>query len=99
MISLIFSLSSRVDFLTLVPTISMPPSCSAATTDQDLTPPVISSTRLPCRRCLYWAMRCQARASSTSISRSVRASKSSGAPCCTNSVAIWRSVSLMSPMP
>ena len=52
MISLMRSLSSRVDFLTLVPTISMPASCSAATTDQDFTPPVISSTLRPRKRCL-----------------------------------------------
>ena len=31
--------------------------------------------------------------------RSVRSSRSSGAPCLTSSVAIWRKVSLMSPMP
>jgi hypothetical protein len=47
MISLIFSLSSLVDFLTLVPTTSRPASCRAATTDQLFTPPVMSSTFLP----------------------------------------------------
>ena len=45
--SLMRSLSSSVDFFVAVPTISMPISCKAATTDQDFTPPVLSSTRLP----------------------------------------------------
>src|SRR5271163_1222977 len=48
--SLIRSLSSLVDFLTLVPTSSRPASCKAATTDQDLTPPVMSRTFFPLRR-------------------------------------------------
>jgi glutamate synthase (ferredoxin) len=48
--SLIRSLSSLVDFLTLVPTSSRPASCRAATTDQDLTPPVINKTFLPAKR-------------------------------------------------
>ena len=48
----ILSLSSWVLFLMLVPTTSRPASCSAATTLQLFTPPVISSTFLPARRCL-----------------------------------------------
>ena len=50
MMALIFSLSSLVDFFTEVPTTSSPASCSALTTLQLLTPPVISSTFLPDRR-------------------------------------------------
>ena len=39
-ISLMRDLSSSVDLRTDVPTISMPISCSAETTDHDFTPPV-----------------------------------------------------------
>ena len=46
------SLSSLVDFLTLVPMISSPASSSAVTIDQLLTPPVNSRTRLPFSRSL-----------------------------------------------
>lgn len=99
MISLIFSLSPLVDFFTEVPTTSSPASCSALTTDQLFTPPVISSTRLPARRSRQARMRSQARASSAAISASVRSFRSAGAPCSTSSRAISRSVVLMSPMP
>ena len=97
--SLIFCLSSRVDFFTLVPTISMPTSCSAETTDQDFTPPVMSSTFTPLRRSLWASIACQKAASSRWMMASVRVSRSAGAPFSTRSFAMLRRLSLMSEMP
>jgi hypothetical protein len=93
------SLSSLVDFLTLVPTSSMPPSCNAATTDQDFTPPVMSNTFFPARRFLYTSMPAQAFASSRAMSASVRSISSSGAPFSISSREISRNASLVSWMP
>ena len=70
--ALMRSLSSSVDFLVAVPTISMPISCKAATTDHDLTPPVLSSTRLPASPARYGSRRRQTRASWSAISASAR---------------------------
>ena len=72
MISRMRALSSSVDFLVPVATTVMPRSCSAETTDQDLTPPVYSSTRLPFRRSAQGASAASIQASSWTIMASVR---------------------------
>ena len=70
--SRIRSLSSSVDFLVPVATTVSPRSCRAATMDQDLTPPVYSSARLPRSRSRHGASSVSIRASSRAISASVR---------------------------
>jgi len=64
-----------------------------------LTPPVISSTRLPSKRGLNGASCCQTRASSSAIRASVRSISPASAPRSTSSFAMLRSDSEVSETP